>query len=366
MAKSVFSIAEIASAIGATAHGDTALQIARAAEPADAGPDDLALAMQPKYAEGLSAGLAQAAVLWKGADWAALGLKAAIIVERPRFAMSGLTQMLDPGQGFSTGIHPTAVIDASAELGADVSVGPLTVIGAGARIGAGSVIGPQCYIGADAVLGPNAYLRDHVTIGARVEIGARFIANPGARIGGDGFSFVTPEKSDVETARETLGSAQSSRAQSWVRIHSLGAVTLGDDVEVGANANIDYGTIRNTVIGNGTKIDSLVHVGHNCVIGNDCLLCGQSGLAGSAQVGNNVVLGGQVGVSDNIFVGDGVIAGGGSKLMSNVPAGRVVLGYPATKMDQSIQSYKALRRLPRLIEDMAALKKAVFKSGDSD
>lgn len=361
-----FTVAEVAQAIGAEAFGDTELRILRAAEPKDAGPDDIALAMQPKYAEGLSAGQAQAALLWAGADWTSLGLQAAIIPQRPRYAMSGLTQMLDPGQSFGDGIHPSAVIDPSAEIGEGVSVGPLTVIGAGAKIGAGSIIGPQCYIGAGAVLGPDAYLRDHVTIGARVQIGARFIANPGARVGGDGFSFVTPEKSDVEKARESLGAEDTRTAQSWTRIHSLGAVTLGDDVEVGSNSNIDYGTIRDTVVGNGTKIDSLVHVGHNCVIGNDCLLCGLVGLAGSVQVGNNVVLGGQVGVSDNIFIGDGVIAGGGSKILSNVPAGRAVLGFPATKMDQSIQSYKSLRRLPRLIEDVSALKKAVFKSRDSD
>lgn len=366
MPTSGFTVAEIAETIGAQAVGDTGLHIARAAEPKDAGPADLALAMQPKYAEGLSAGQAQAALLWDGADWQALGLNAAIIPVRPRYAMSGLTQMLDPGQGFEPGIHATAVIDPSAELGAGVSVGPFTVIAAGAKIGAGSVIGPQCYIGADAVLGPNAYLRDHVTIGARVHIGSRFIANPGARIGGDGFSFVTPETSDVEKARSTLGTEEGRTAQSWARIHSLGAVTLGDDVEIGSNSNIDYGTIRDTVVGDGTKLDSLVHVGHNCEIGTDCLLCGLVGLAGSVKLGNNVVLAGQVGVSDNIFVGDGVIAGGGSKILSNVPAGRSVLGYPAGKMEQSIQGYKSVRRLPRLIEDVRALKKAVFKSHDSD
>lgn len=366
MPTSGFTIAQLAEAIGAQVLGDASVRILRAAEPKDAGPDDLALAMQPKYADGLSMGRARAALLWENADWQALGLQAAIIPERARYAMSGLTKMLDPGQGFQKGVHASAIVDPTAKLGENVSIGPFTVIGAGASIGTGGVIGPQCFIGQDASLGPHAYLRDHVTIGARVRIGARFIANPGARVGGDGFSFVTPEKSDVEKARESLGDREDSKAQSWTRIHSLGAVTVGDDVEIGSNSNIDYGTIRDTVIGNGTKLDSLVHVGHNCVIGNDCLLCGLVGLAGSVQVGNNVVLGGQVGVSDNIFIGDGVIAGGGSKILSNVPAGRAVLGFPATKMDQQIQSYKSQRRLPRLIEDVSALKKAVFKPRDSD
>lgn len=360
------SVKEIATALGVEAFGDTSLRILRASEPQTAGPEDLAMATNKAYADTLAAGQAQVALLWEGADWQALGLKAAIIPKRPRYAMSGLTRMLDPGQGFAPGIHPSAIIDPSAELAADVSVGPFTVISAGAKIGAGSVIGPQCTIGWQAEIGPDAYLRDHVSIGARVRIGARFIAQPGCRIGGDGFSFTTLDKSSVESARETLGDQLAAQAQSWTRIHSLGAVTLGDDVEVGANSTIDYGTIRDTQVGDRTKIDNLVHIGHNCVIGTDCLICGQVGMAGSARVGNNVVLGGQVGVSDNIFIGDGAIAGGASKLLSNVPAGRTVLGYPAMKMDTHIETYKIMRRLPRVLRDIAALQKAVFKSGSND
>lgn len=366
MTETGHSVKEIAAAIGAEAFGDTALRITRAAEPQSAGPDELAMATSKTYAAALGAGHAEVAMLWEGADWQALGLKAAIIPKRPRYAMSGVTRMLDTGQGFAPGIHPSAVIDPSAELGADVSVGPLTVIGAGAVIAENSIIGPQCSIGCNAVIGQDAYLRDNVSIGARVQIGDRFIAQPGCRIGGDGFSFTTPDTSTVETARATLGDQQDTEAQAWTRIHSLGAVTIGDDVEVGANSTIDYGTIRDTVIGNGTKIDNLVHIGHNCVIGTDCLLCGLVGLAGSVKVGNNVVLGGQVGVSDNIFIGDGVIAGGASKLLTNVPAGRTVLGYPAMKMDTHIETYKIIRRLPRVLRDIAALQKAVFKSGSND
>lgn len=113
-------------------------------------------------------------------------------------------------------------------------------------------------------------------------------------IGGDGFSFVTPEKSGVEEIRETLGARDAIRAQSWTRIHSLGSVTIGDDVEVGANAAIDR-TIRDTTIGNGTKIDNLVHLGHNVQVGYDSLICGQVGVAGSSRIGNRVVLAGQCG-----------------------------------------------------------------------
>ncbi|WP_323782432.1 UDP-3-O-(3-hydroxymyristoyl)glucosamine N-acyltransferase [Thalassovita sp.] len=360
------SIKEIAAALGAEAFGNTDLQVNGVAEPAQASDTDLALAMKPDFAAGLPDGQARAAMLWAGADWQALGLEAAITAPRPRFAMAGLSAMMDPGQGFATGIHPSAVIDPAAELGENVSVGPLTVIGAGARIGAGSVIGPQCFIGTDTVLGESAYLREGVKIGARVTIGARFIAQPGAIVGGDGFSFVTPEQSTIERVRDTLGDQGDLAAQSYARIHSLGSVTIGDDVELGANSCIDRGTVRDTQIGNGVKFDNLAQIGHNVEIGNDCLICAQVGVAGSSRIGNNVVLGGQTGVSDNLFIGDHVITGGATKVLANVPAGRVMLGYPAMKMETHIEVYKGLRRLPRLFRDVATLQKAVSKSIKSD
>ncbi|TDE38284.1 UDP-3-O-(3-hydroxymyristoyl)glucosamine N-acyltransferase [Antarcticimicrobium sediminis] len=361
-----YTIEEIARALGTEARGDVSLQIRRAAEPASAGPDDLALAMSPKYAEALSQGQARAAMVWPDADWQALGLRAAILAPRPRMAMAGLTRMMDPGQGYGPGIHPSAVIDPSAELGIGVCVGPLTVIGAGAKIGAGSVIGPHCYVGTDTVLGEGAFLREMVSIGARVHIGDRFIAQPGARIGSDGFSFVTPEVSGAENVRKTMGDQGGAKAQSWLRIHSLGAVRIGDDVEIGANATIDSGTIRATEIGDGCKLDNQVHLGHNVRTGQDCLFAGQTGISGSVDIGNNVVLGGQCGVVDNVFIGDGVIAAGGTKILSNAPAGRVLMGYPAVKMETHTEIYKAQRRLPRLLRDVAALKKAVSKLGSSE
>ncbi len=361
-----YTIQQIAEALGAESQGDVSLTIVRAAEPGDAGPFDLAMAMSPKYAEALKPGSARAAILWEGADWQSLGLEAAIFVSRPRMAMAGVTSMLDRGQGVEPGIHPSAVVDPTAELGDNVSIGPLTVIGAGAKVGKGSVIGAHCVVGMDVVLGENAFLREMVSIGARARIGDRFIAQPGTRIGSDGFSFVTPEVSGVENVRKTMGDQGDTRAQSWLRIHSLGAVEIGNDVEIGANTTIDNGTIRNTYIGDGTKLDNLVHVGHNTRIGKDCLLCGQSGISGSVEIGNNVVLGGQSGVSDNIFVADGVIAAGGTKILSNVPAGRVIMGYPAVKMETHTDIYKAQRRLPRMARDVEALKKAVFKQAPSD
>ncbi|MWD27380.1 UDP-3-O-(3-hydroxymyristoyl)glucosamine N-acyltransferase [Aquicoccus sp. SCR17] len=360
------SISDIASALGAEAFGDTDLRITGVAEPADAGGDDLALAMKPDYAKGLGQGAARAAMLWEGADWQALGLEAAIVAPRPRMAMAGLTRMLDPGPGYGPGIHPTALIDDSAELAPDVAVGAYTIIGAGVRIGAGSIIGPQCHIGPGCELGQGALLHNGARIGPRVRIGDRVTLHPGAAIGMDGFSFVTPEENAVEKARASLGDAGETRAQSWVRIHSLGAVEIGDDVEIGCNTCIDAGTVRPTRIGSGTKIDNLCHVAHNCEVGRDCLFAAMVGIAGSTTIGNNVVFGGQVGVTDNTSVGDGVVAGGASVILSKVPAGRVILGYPATKMETHLEMYKALRRLPRVLADLAGGNKAVSKTPKSD
>ncbi len=356
------TIAEIAAALGAECAGETGFAVSGVAEPGQAGPDDLALCVNPKYAEGLAQGQAQVAMLWPGADWQAMGLRAAIFAPRGRLAMAGLTAMMDPGPAIAPGVHPMSVIDPSAEIGAGAAIGPFVTIGAGVRIGPKARIASHVSIAEGARIGADALILHGARIGARVTIGDRFTCQPGAVIGADGFSFVTPEKSGVEEIRETLGQRDSIRAQSWTRIHSLGAVTIGDDVEIGANACIDRGTIRDTTIGAGTKLDNLVHVGHNVQIGRDCLLCGQVGIAGSARIGDRVVMGGQCGVNDNIFVGDDVICGGATKVFTNAPAGRVLLGYPAVKMESHVEMQKALRRLPRLAAKVAELEKVIQKS----
>lgn len=345
-------LADIAAALGARLEGDGALSVIGAAEPEAAGPETLALAMKPAYAEGLARGRARAAVLWPGADWQALGLQAAIFVERPRMALAGVTRLLDPFHPAPEGVHPAAIVHPTAELGEGVAVGPFTVIGAGVRLGPGCRILGHVSIGADTVLGRDGLVLEGVRIGARVRIGDRVVLHPNAVIGADGFSFVTPEKSGVEVVRETLGGQADGPPQKWQRIHSLGAVVLGHDVEVGANSAIDRGTVRDTSVGDGTKIDNLVQIGHNVRIGRDCLLCGQSGVAGSARIGDRVVIGGRVAVNDNIFVGDDVIAGGGAMIFTNAPAGRVLMGNPAVKMETQIEINKALRRLPRMMKKL--------------
>jgi UDP-3-O-[3-hydroxymyristoyl] glucosamine N-acyltransferase len=361
-----YTIEEIAREVGGTAAGNTGMSVSGCAEPADCNAEQLALAMKPAFAKALPEGKARAAMLWADADWQELGLEAAILVPRPRVAMAGLTAMMDPGQGYPRGVDASAMVDPSAKLGRDVTIGPMAYVGPDVEIGDGTVIGPQCYFGMGSTIGPDSFLHATARIMARVRIGARFVAQPGSVIGSDGLSFVTPEESTVEQARATLGEEVTAQGQSWIRIHSLGSVVIGDDVEIGSNSCVDSGTIRPTQIGNGCKIDNLCHVAHNVRIGNDCLFAALVGVAGSTTVGNNVILGGQVGVTDNTSIGDNVVAGGGTKILNKIPAGRVILGYPGIKMDTHLEIYKAQRRLPRLLQDIAELQKAVFKTGQKD
>lgn len=349
------TIAHLAKALQAKAEGALDLSVQRAAEPASAGPHDLAVAIAPHWADALVRGSARAALLWPGADWRALGLEAAIFAPRGRLALGRLTQLLDEPP-FPVGVHPTAVVGPGARLGARVGVGALSVIGAGAEIGEGTRIGPHVTIAEGARIGPDGLIHAGVRIGRRVVIGARVIIQPNAVIGGDGFSFVTEEPAHVELARETLGRSAPPAASdpTWHRIHSLGGVEVGDDVEIGSNTTVDAGTIRPTRIGDGTKIDNMVMVAHNVVVGRHCLLCGLSGVAGSSVLGDRVVLGGQSGVGDNLLVGNDVVVTGGSAVLSNVPAGRVMMGSPAVRMDLQVESYKAMRRLPRVLRELGA------------
>ena len=356
------TIEELAQALQATAWGDLSRRVTGAAEPAVAGPDQIALAMSPAYAAALKPGAV--AILAEGMDPESLGLAAAIFAPRPRLVMAGLTRAFDPGPDIAPGIHPTAVIDATARIGAGAAIGPFAVIGARVQLGEGARIGPHVSIGRESRIGAAALIHAGVRIGHGVVAGARLIVQPGAVIGADGFSFVTPEESGVEEIRRTLGRREGFAEQHWTRIHSLGGVEIGDDVEIGANATIDRGTIRATRIGAGSKLDNLVHVGHNVVIGADCLICGQVGIAGSSRIGDRVVLAGQCGVSDNIEIGDDVIAGGATKIFSRVPSGRVILGHPAVRMDQQVEIQKAMRRLPRLAAQLARLQEDVTRMQD--
>lgn len=354
-----YTIKEIADALGTEAAGDLSLEVTTMSEPQLANADELALAMEESYTEALQKGAAQAAILWQGADWQALGLKAAIFAPRSRYVLSGVTKFFEPEIDIEIGIHPSAIIDPSAQIGDNPAIGPFVVISADVVIGDNAQIASHCTIAKAARIGQDALLYQGVRVGARVQIGASFICQPNAVIGADGFSFVTPQVGAIEEAKKS-GTISNARATTgFARINSLGSVVIGDNVELGANVTIDRGTISNTSIGNGTKLDNMVHLGHNVTVGDHCLLCGQSGVAGSTVIGDRVVIGGQSAISDHITVGSDVIIAGKTGVSSNVPPKRLMMGNPAVKMETNIASYKAVRRLPRLVAKVAALEEAM-------
>lgn len=357
-----FTVHQIAKSLAASAVGDLSLVLHGPAQPENAKADSLALAMDPKFLDDLAKGAARVAILPEGVDWQALGLKAAIFAPHPRYVLSGVNQLFEIAVHAPVGIHPTAIIDASAVIGAGASIGPFVTIGAGAAIGENARILSHVSVAENATIGSDCLLFNGVRIGARVVIGHRFIAQPNAVVGGDGFSFVSPEPGAVDAARAgQQPAADSVQKHGFARTNSLGSVTIGDDVELGAGSTIDRGTIVNTTVGNGTKIDNLVMLGHNVQVGAHCLLCAQVGVGGSSVVADRVILGGQVGVADHVKIGTNVVAAGKAGISSNVPPNRFIMGNPAIKAEANVESYKAYRRLPRLVAKVDALQKQVSK-----
>ena len=225
------------------------------------------------------------------------------------------------GRAGAAQVHPSARIEAGVTIDPMAVIGPGTEIGAGTLIAAGAVIGPNVAIGRDCAIGAGVTVQ-HALLGDRV------IIHPGARIGQDGFGF--------------LPSPQGHQ-----KIPQPRRVIIQDDVEIGANSTIDRGSTRDTVVGEGTKIDNLVQIAHNVSIGRHCLIAGLSGISGSAQVGDFVMMGGQVGLADHVTIGSGAMLGAQSGVMSEVPAGARYLGAPAQPVRDFMKGVALLRRLAR-------------------
>lgn len=355
-------LSDIAAALDAHLDGDGSLEISRAVHPAEAeGPGDLALAMDKKLLPLLADSRAIAAVVAEGAEVPPT-VTGVIRVRRAPMAMAGLMDLFEKPVHAEPGIHPLACVAADAVVGDGVSVGPFAYVGPRAVIGAGTIVLPHVTIGADACIGDGCLLHPGARIGERVVMGARCIIHPNAAVGNDGFSFATPEPGSVETAKATgrVGGANVLLR----RVNSIGTVILGDEVEVGAGATIDRGTVTATRIGDGTKIDNLVQIGHNCQIGSNCLLCGHTGIAGSVTVGDRVVMAGRTGVADHVTIGDDAVMAAAAGVGTNVPAKSIYMGLPAVPRSQFFDQIKNLGRLKRLYADVAALKAAVNAGKD--
>ena len=351
-----YTTQEIAQALDGELIGDGSITVTRLSHPADIrSATDLALAMEPKLLQLLAGTPVRAAIVAANAEIPDDVLASRIVIKRPRLAMAKITALFDEPVALVSGIHPTAVIEPGAILGKNVAVGAQAFIGAGTRIGDNSVIHPQVYIAPNAEIGEGALIHSGARIGTRVYIGARSIIHFNASIGADGFSFVTPQKGSVETAKAGSSGAVTATNDQLIRIASLGAVIIGDDVEIGANTSIDRGTIAATRIGNGTKIDNQVQIGHNVVIGENCLICGRVGIAGSCVIGNRVVLGGAVGIADHVNVGDDAMAMAMSGIAGNVLPRTIVGGLPAAPRERMMENYYNISRIKHLVKKVEIL-----------
>ena len=261
---------------------------------------------------------------------------ARIIVKQPLEKLLSLLPRLYPETRQQPGIASTARIGKGALLGGNVSIGEYAIIGTNARLGEDVVVDPHCVIGADATIGDGSRLWSHVTIYPGARLGARALIHSGARIGSDGFGYVF-------------------REDAHQKIRHVGRCIVGDDVEVGANTTIDRGSIDDTVIGNGTKIDNLVHIAHNVRIGENCLIMAQVGIAGSVTVGDGAILAGQAGISGHISIGVGSRIAAQAGVFGDIPAGETWSGYPARPHRESLRASAALFRLAGMVRGLEKL-----------
>ncbi len=339
-----FTVAEVAAACGGRVVGDGNLRLSGVRALESAGPDALSFVVDTKAlkraaASGAGAFLARAASDLPG--------RTVLEVADPQRALIGVLLLFHPRRAARPGVHPTAVVDSAAAVDPSAEVGPYAVIGPDARIEAGAiveshtVVGARCRVGAGSWLHPHVVLYDRVTLGERVEVHA------GSVLGADGFGYATT-------------------VNGLVKIPQVGVVSIGDDVEVGANTCVDRAALETTSVGEGTKIDNLVQVGHNVTIGRHDVVCAQVGVAGSAVIGNGVVLGGQVGVAGHLVVGDGAKVQAQSGIGADVPPGQALHGTPAFGYRDYQKSWIELRRLPetaRLVRRLAE-KAGLLKGGD--
>ncbi len=348
-------IKEIADALDGRVVGDGSLEIRRPVDPRHVGDEhDLAVAIEKSSYRAMLDSNAKSALVAEGANVPDGKLLAYVVASRPRTVLAELAVLFKPPASHVIGIHANAFVDPNASIGGNVSVGPHSTVGPGAEIGENTVIMANVSIGAGAGIGKNGLFHPGVRIGDRVSIGDRVIVHPNACIGPDGFSFTTAKRNSMEEAKLTGRITDSDN--NWIRVGSLGTVIIEDDVEIGAGTTIDRGTLIDTIVRRGTKIDNQVMIGHNVEIGEDCLLCAQVGIAGSVVLGDRIVLGGKVGVADNIKIGSDVVVAASSGLHADVPPNSMMYGTPALPVTKAIKQWQEQRNLTSLYEDVRALK----------
>lgn len=320
-------VRELAQRLGLTFEGDGEKIVSGAAELERAGPEDVAFVGSKKFwklAEASAAGCLIVTFDYPSAD------RTMIRATEPRAAFASGLMLLYPKAAPLPGIAPSAVIDPSANLGDQVSVAPYTTVGAASTIGDRVQVHSGCSIGRNVKIGKDSVIHPRVTIYDGVEIGERAIIHSGAVIGADGFGFV-PMNGE------------------WKKFPQVGRVKIGDDVEIGANSCIDRAALGLTQIGDGVKLDNMVHIAHNCQIGDHVVIAAQTGLSGGVVVGHHAIIGGQVGIGNKARIESGAILGSGCGVLTSkiVRAGQPVWGTPARPLREYLEQLALVARLPQ-------------------
>jgi UDP-3-O-[3-hydroxymyristoyl] glucosamine N-acyltransferase len=331
-------LGELASRLGAELRGDAELEVTGVKGIEEAGPTEITFVANPKYA-GLARKTQAAAVLVEPEfqEIAAATLR----IQNPYLAFSRALGLFYQPPAYDPGIHPTAVIDTTAEIGDGAHIGAYVVVGPHVRLGAYATLLPHVVLYPGVRAGSHLFAHAHAVVRENCILGDHVTLENGAIVGADGFGFAKNE------------------AGHWEKIPQSGPVLLGNRVDVQANACIDRATVGATQIGDGTKVDNLVQVGHGSRIGENTLLCAQTGLAGSSVVGSNVILAGQTGIAGHCSVGDGVILTAQSAVSHDVPPGKIISGSPGFDNRVWLRAVTIFQRLPELLKRLDRLEKKV-------
>lgn len=350
----LITVSQLAEKIGGIVEGDASVMVGHMASLKEAQEGEISFLSNKRYADQMASTRATAVIV--PADWQGDCPAAALIrVQNPDRAFSQAAAFLAPPPPVrEPGIHPTAIISPDATIGQQVHLGPYVVIEAGAKIGDRSVIEAQCVIGEQVEIGPDAHLYPQVTIRERTRIGARFIAHSGVRIGADGFGY------SIDMLPSGLPKIE--------KIPQVGIVSIGNDVEIGANTCIDRARFGETHIGNCVKIDNLVQIGHNVRINDFSGVIAQAGIAGSTTIGSGVRIWAQAGLSGHLHIGDGAQVGPQAGIAKDVAPGSYVIGTPQTTLRNMAAMTLAPEQLSKLRIKVRELEKALnrLQAGKED
>jgi UDP-3-O-[3-hydroxymyristoyl] glucosamine N-acyltransferase len=335
-------VRELADWLGCTFEGEGEREVDGVAALESAGAGQVSFLGSRKAAA--QAAQSAAGCLIVPSDFVNAGGRTVIRAKDPRCAFARVVSRFHPSPAPSPGVHPTAVMGEGVELGEGVSIGPNAVLGEGVRVGDRSRIGAGCVLGRRVSLGQDCILHANVTLYDDIEIGDRAILHSGCVLGADGFGFVLT-------------------GDCYEKFPQVGRVQIGHDVEVGANSTIDRAALGVTWIGDGVKLDNLVHVGHNCRLGKHVVVAAQTGFSGGVVVEDYAVIGGQVGIGDKARIESRAVLGSGCGVLTSkvIRSGEVVWGTPARPLKEILEQLANLARLPRMREDLTALKAQVGK-----